>query len=131
VRVEGWEALLAAHIADARGKEFAWGERDCALWCADWVRLCTGTDLGADWRGRYTTEKGAARLMARQGYSSLAAIPDRHLPTIPVAKAKRGDVVLNADGCLGICDGRLSHFLTESGITSIETLRCARAWAVG
>lgn len=130
-RVGGWESLLAAHIEAARHTPFAWGAHDCALWAADWVRLCTGEDHAAGWRGRYQTELGAARLLSRRGYGNVAALADALAPAVPVAKARRGDVVQHPDGHLGVCAGRLSYFPATDGITEVETLRCLRAWAVG
>ena len=45
--------------------------------------------------------------------------------------ARRGDVVLDPRGCLGVCDGLYSHFLMERGVTRLKTRLCTRAWAVG
>ena len=57
MRREGWEQLLAEHVADAGSTDFQWGQADCALWCADWVRKATGQDFSTDWRGQYATEE--------------------------------------------------------------------------
>jgi hypothetical protein len=46
---------------------FAWGERDCLLWLAGWAREVTGRDGGAEWRGRYRTAIGCARVLKRSG----------------------------------------------------------------
>lgn len=129
MRKEGWERLLEAHLHESSG--FAWGERDCALWCAEWVRKATGNDLGTTWRGRYTTEAGAKRLMIRRGYDAPEEIADESLMSVPVPLARRGDIVLHpTQGCLGICNGVYSHFLTGEGPTRVETLACSRAWRV-
>ena len=131
MRIEGWERLLDERLSRAREGAFAWGERDCALWCAEWVLECTGKDLGAAWRGKYATERGAARLMRKRGFTGVADIASDSLEEIGAAFARRGDVLLDARGCLGLCAGRRGLFLAEGGLTSRDTLDCPRAWRVG
>lgn len=46
---------------------FAWGSHDCLLLAADWCREHTGLDPAERYRGRYRTELGARRLLARAG----------------------------------------------------------------
>jgi hypothetical protein len=58
---------LSTYLSRALAEPFVWGERDCALWAAEWVRLRRGVDLGAVWRGRYSTAAGCHRLLARRG----------------------------------------------------------------
>lgn len=128
MRVEGWETLLADYVASAPA--FQWGETDCALWTAEWVRRCTGADHTQAWRGKYRTKAGAATLMKRRGFTGPEGIAAAHLEEIPAPTARRGDLVLHPQGALGICTGRHSVFLTETGITSFETLGCGRAWRV-
>ena len=38
---------LAGYLRDAVSRRFAWGETDCALFCADWVRARKGIDPAA------------------------------------------------------------------------------------
>jgi hypothetical protein len=129
VRIEGWESRLAAYIESAG--PFAWGERDCALWCAGWVKECTGQDFLADWQRQYSTEEEARALMVRRGFRDAQAVADAHLQERPLKLAQRGDIVLHPCGALGICNGRFSHFLGESGPFKENTLDCRRAWQVG
>ena len=44
-----------------------WGDRDCLLWLATWAERVTGIDGGAEWRGRYRTAIGCARVMRKSG----------------------------------------------------------------
>jgi hypothetical protein len=131
VRTEGWERLLAEHIEAARHTPFRWGTHDCALWCADWVRQATGQDFGGTWRGTYSTGAGAARAMKRQGFAGPADVADAHLTRRPTARARRGDLLLNSDGGLGVCHGTHGHFLTETGVTRYPVSLCTAAWGVG
>jgi len=49
------------------GIPFAWGQNDCLLWLADWVRANRGVDPAGDLRGRYFTMLGAARIVREAG----------------------------------------------------------------
>lgn len=131
MRVEGWESLLTEHIEQARYRPFVWGEHDCSLDSADWIRKCTGVDLGSDWRGHYKTKAGATRAMRKRGFLKPADIAANCLSAVPVAFARRGDIVLHPNGALGICNGRASVFVAEDGLLEIPTLSCVRAWRVG
>lgn len=56
------EFLLASY-----DKPFQWGERDCALWVAEWIQAVRGVDPGLPFRGTYGSEYGCALLLARHG----------------------------------------------------------------
>jgi hypothetical protein len=131
MRPEGWEGILAAHIAEANSYIFQWGEHDCALWCADWIQKITGNDLAANLRGQYSTEEEARAILQSLGLSAWSELPDNHLPLIPVKKAARGDLVLHPAGMLGICDGAFAYFLRDVGVTRIAFTKCVKAWKVG
>ncbi len=130
MRKEGWEKILHDHLATT--KPFVWGENDCALWCADWVLKATGEDFSVDWRGKYFSEETLQTLMMEAGFTTAEEIADSTaFSIIPITFSQRGDVVLHpTQGCLGICNGMFSHFLTESGLTRVSTLKCKKAWRV-
>src|SRR4051812_43525055 len=65
-RTEGCDAL-AQYLLASYDLPFVWGERDCALWACDWIKQRRGVDPGAPYRGRYTTQLGCARVLARNG----------------------------------------------------------------
>lgn len=75
-------AELDRYVHAAMARRWAWGEVDCFLFVADWVERATGLDPAGVWRGAYTTEREARRLMKRHGG--------------PLALAARG---LAAAGC--------------------------------
>lgn len=58
---------LAVFLRDCVHRTYVIGRWDCGLMCAEWVRLCRGVDPAAEWRGRYKTEIGLARLLKRRG----------------------------------------------------------------
>ena len=131
MRIEGWESLLNHHIEQARLVVFEWGQNDCALWSADWVRMATGTDFSSQWRGLYISEAELSELMLERGFTEPQDIPTAvGLPAMHPAFAQRGDIVLHPQGCLGICNGIGSYFLMERGVTVIRTRDCLNAWKV-
>ena len=108
IRHDHWPRLLAEAIQDAAQQPFVWGTHDCALFSADMVKVMTGVDVAAKWRGRYKTPKGAARytkgdpaIMADRAFEGHGVKTG-----IDPAYAQRGDVVAFVDGdgnkCLGI-----------------------------
>lgn len=128
MRREGWELMLAEHLD--RVPEFAIGRDDCALWCARWIEKATGLDLVTPWEGKYHDERSLAALMESRGFRSVADIASASLPPRPIALAMRGDLTLYPTGCLGICNGQVSHFLSDAGYLTYPTLQCLRAWGV-
>ena len=131
MRKEGWEQILNEHIKRASYRPFEWGHHDCALWSSRWVKHATGIDLHSEWEGRYSSESELQVLMAKRGITSYEQIADKAgLLPITVSFAQRGDIVLHPQDCLGICNGRMSHFLTASGMTIFPTLNCLKAWKV-
>ena len=130
MRIEGWESLLAAHVVQAQEKTFAWGEHDCALWCAEWLRLATGRNLVDEWRGLYTNEEELDSLMLARGHSSYEHIVDAYGLSKPVMLAQRGDILLHPCGTLGICLGKIGIFVTTKGAITERTLACLKAWEV-
>ena len=92
-RAPDWPERLAAFIEARRARAFSWGENDCALFAADWVLECTGTDPAASLRGTYQTAAEAARIVHAQG--GLATIADTVLVRWLLPRmAGRGDVAL-------------------------------------
>lgn len=77
---------------------FAFGQCDCTLWVADWVRSRLGVDPAAPWRGRYRTRIGWHRLIRGQ---SLAEVAGRALRA---AGARQIDVLAAVPGDVGMIE---------------------------
>lgn len=140
-RYENWPELLHNFLDWAQSEPFGWGVRDCATFTCDAVLVMTGVDLAAGFRGKYTTELGAAKVMREFADAGLEAVADKitqeyGLPEIPVAMAARGDIAL-VDGekepALGIValDGVFAVTVTPQGLQRWPALSCRRAWRVG
>lgn len=96
VRLPDWQALLSAEIARALRRRFEWGVNDCALFAADAILAMTGEDPAEGWRGRYTTARGARRILHRAGYGSQVAVAARLFARVPPASARVGDIAVLA-----------------------------------
>ncbi|WP_412550529.1 DUF6950 family protein [Shimia sp. MIT910701] len=59
--------MLSQFIASSLAEPFAWGQNDCALWCASGVRACTGFDPAVDLRGTYNSWFECRRVIMRAG----------------------------------------------------------------
>jgi hypothetical protein len=132
MRQEGWEHLLAEHIDSAFFVPFSWGKIDCALWVSEWVRKATGVDHAQAWLGQYANGTQAKRLIRARGYGkSVAGIPDKHLQTVSISEAARGDLALHPrDDALGIVTGARAFFLAKRGLVHAPVAECRKAWRV-
>jgi hypothetical protein len=144
LRKQNWQTLLHAFLEARKRAPFAWGSNDCALFAADAVHAMTGVDLGADFRGKYSTQAEAEALMkttcgtadalALAVYLCAAA---QFRPWPHVNFAQRGDVIVlkNPDGShsLGVVglNGVHALFVTEGGLRRMRTIDCVAAWKVG
>ena len=103
---------LDAYLAHERSRPFEWtslANGDCQLFVAGWAERIGWPDAGAPWRGLYSSEDSARRLMEERGGAVWAWTNQLGPPRIG-SDARRGDVgLLAVDGWhLGmICTGRL------------------------
>lgn len=58
---------LSDFLCRASAEPFVYGEWDCAMFVANWVRAVTGNDPAAALRGSYSGEAGWRRLVLRGG----------------------------------------------------------------
>ena len=131
MRCPGWEAGFAAEIERARHIAFQWGVHDCAIWAFDMRRALVGCDAAQAWRGRYSTAKGALRVLRRLGWASHqdGATAIMGAPLATPLLAQRGDIVLS-DEVFGVCLGVEAAFLSPTGLTYRPISECRIAWRV-
>ena len=129
-RVENWQQALSAVIRACWNAPFAWGEHDCVMFAADCVQAITGSDPAAEYRGKYETEVGAAKLMKRSGglrEMATAALGDEISPAL----ATLGDVGLHEVDeapALAICAG--THWLAAgpNGLVALQHDSIVTSW---
>jgi hypothetical protein len=132
-----WHSRLNTFIDDVKRKPFAWDHHDCFCgWAAAAVLAMTGEDIGAPYRGKYTTARGAASVMKRAGFDNLGDGLASLLPEIHVSRARLGDLVAIPDDSrfgftLGIVNGEMILVLGEKAMGVVPMTKTMRAFAVG
>lgn len=134
MRFSDWPSRLNEFIHSRRSTPFQWGQHDCCLFAADAVQAITGDDHAAEYRGKYTTELGAARALKKHGNGTLEATLTAKLgDPIPRLRASRGDVVAvnTKDGvALGIFYGAGAICVTRDGLTTLPLNEILTVWRV-
>lgn len=132
-RLRDWQSRFAALVAEARARPFAWGSHDCCLWAADAVQAVTGRDPAARWRGTYSSEVGAFRIvLALGGLPMIGALCGSEiLPGLAIT----GDIgtVKWADGVVSLgvnAGGDRWLVVGDAGLVTMHD--CAlQVWGVG
>lgn len=108
---------LSIYLDLVSRKPFVWGELDCAMFAANWAFRITGVDPVSEYRGRYKTELGCARILKREG--GLLAL---------TARAALASGFYTTDepstGAIGVC-----ALLTARGEAEATAIRLGDAWA--
>jgi hypothetical protein len=142
-RTEHWATReFHAFLLDRARTPFAWGTNDCCLFPADAIESFTGTDLAADFRGKYTDEASAFAAIKSVANGTTVAdaaaycayklgLKEWPFPLL----AKRGDlVVIEQPGGLiaGVVhlNGRHVISVGEKGLLRLPITAVKRAWAV-
>lgn len=132
-RFPDWPQRLSRAVHLKRDALYAWGENDCALCAADLVAAQTGQDFGAPFRGRYSDEAGARRVLAALGHADLAELVATCLVE-GEGRPRRGDVVLHPgpDGdFLTVAFGGGLVGPGPNGLAWLQSVPGARFWRVG
>jgi hypothetical protein len=97
-RRHDWPERLAEFFESRRDRGFEWGVNDCCLFACDAILAMTDVDLAQDFRGKYSSEEGAALAILKfaGSFDRMAdKIAEAHaIAAIPILMAQRGDVVM-------------------------------------
>lgn len=128
-RLPDWRPRLVAYLDGVRARPFAYGQHDCALFAAGAVEAMTGTDLAAEYRGRYGSLKEGLKLVKGGHLAILRA----HLRPVAPAFAQVGDIALIGEvgfPALGLVQGETILVLREDGLGLMPRAAATSAWAV-
>ena len=129
-RLRDWQGRLCACLAERWARPFEWGRQDCALFAADCMLACTGSDPAADLRGTYSDAAGAARIVSAHG--GLAAIAEaRAGEEVAPQLAQIGDIGLVENAgrdCLAVCAGHGWIVPAADGLATATMESATRAW---
>lgn len=105
MRHPDWQLRIINTIQAASERPFCWGEMIAVCLLLTCVWLPVKRDPAAEYRGRYTTEIGAKRVLAKT-HGSIEAALDALFSRVPVAMAQRGDALV-FDGFNGLTAGMM------------------------
>ena len=138
-RFATWEADLAAYLAGVRDRPLEWGAHDCGLFFAGACKAMTGFDPGEPFRGKYSTEMGAAKALKRFGAGNLETTLDGLFQEVPAAFVQRGDGVWNGES-VGIAMAGYALFVGETvtsegapvqrGLVRVSRAEWVKGWSV-
>lgn len=136
MRLEGWEARLAAVIETARQEPYVLGVHDCFKVACMTVEALTGVDRWPEFAGRYRTKREALALLARYGSSFDTAFSwFFEGDPFDMKFAHRGDIAKFVDPSgeahLGVVVGLEVAVLGEKGLAFLPRTACVHAWRVG
>lgn len=123
-----WPERMADALDAARARAFS-ESYQCAAFAADVVKAMTDVDLLPE---RHESVAEAYSHIRRQGHDSIRDALASMLTEIPLALARRGDVILSDDEtAIGICCGIDSAFISSTdGLAYLPTLDQAAAYRV-
>lgn len=132
MRVPDWKDRLYAAIDDARAREAQFGVHDCLQFPALCIEAITGINHAAQF-GEYSTEAGAAKLMAQFGGVSGILTKAFGEPVAPNF-ARVGDVVtLTVVGLEtgAVCNGTTVAFCAKPrGLAFVSRELIEKAWLI-
>jgi hypothetical protein len=128
-----WAERLLATIEAQKGRPFAYGSLDCALFTARCVdAVLEDSAIETELTAAYTDEYSALKFMVAQGGLE-AAVTKRFGEPIAPSFAQRGDVCLipsGDTGALGICIGHLVAVMSPEGVGMARVGSALKAWRV-
>ena len=132
-RLPDWRPRLAAYVETARGRPFASGSNDCALFVAGAVAAMTGTDHGAGYRDCYETFSGGLRRVRKAGFLDHVDLVRSLFDEIRVPMAAAGDIAVvptDEGEALGIVQGARVFVVGPDGLRSVDLLAAVKAFRV-
>ena len=112
-RRKDWAQRLNAYIGKVKERPHSWGRFDCCIFVGDAVKAQTGVDPMKEFRRKYRSREGAARVLKEIGSGSLyATVRSKFGNPVPASMGRRGDILYH-EGSLGIIMGRFALLLTE------------------
>src|SRR5690348_217084 len=100
MKYNDWEKRLGEYTISVEKLPFKWGVHDCALSVCDAAKTMTGVDYAEGFRGRYTSARGAMRVIKRYCGGNLEDLAAKvaelfGLKEVPVLMAQRGDICVH------------------------------------
>ena len=124
--------VFRQRLAKTARQEFEWGIRDCCLWAADLVEAAHGIDYAASFRGTYSSQREAMRIIRKHGgMESMITKLTGIEPVGPMFANVCDPVMATVNGipAIGIKLPAYAVFKSKFGTTEIVDLSiCNAAW---
>lgn len=126
-RKEDWPERFHEALLERSEHSFTWGETDCLMTVCTFLEVITGVNPGSAYRGQYTTEAGALRIIRAGGCSSMEELVSQLAAAQGYAEisprlAQRGDLIA-LDGPEGTAFGVVSLNGREAIFAALDGLR--------
>ena len=120
---------LETYLKKYHDTNFVWGQADCVLFTAGWIKEATGQDPLAG-IPKWTSKMQALRLLVRMGGLELAVI--RALGPRRSSGFADGDVAYMQDPihCMGIVVGANVAVLATSGLDALSIQDAKHIWSI-
>jgi hypothetical protein len=138
VRRRDWRARLKQYLDTVKDAPLSYGEHDCGIGlaaCA--IEAMTGTDVAAQWRGRYDSAASALRMLRKDGFESIEDLGRKMLPAVHPSEGQIGDIALiegdedSGIDALGVVIGERITVLKANGMGSVDLLSAKVVFRVG
>ena len=134
MRNKDWPEKLVTYLQENLDTPFKWGTFDCCLFAANAVHAMTGKDFAEPFRGKYTTEKGAAKALIKYGNGDIKSTLNAIFgPLKPRLNAGRDDLVLvetDTGDALGVVASGKIWVATLNGLATMPLNRALGCWSV-
>lgn len=112
---------LTQFLLRAAIRPFIWGDWDCLLWLAEWIKETRHVDPGVGFRGSYDSMLGAARIVRLyDGMANLVDVGVKPYGIEYTTEPRRGDIaVVGVAGDGGENFGNLAGGILLSGSVAL------------
>lgn len=128
MKIDGWLDLLFAKVEERRARPQELGVWDCCQFAAECILVMTGVDHRTGFPEYHSEAEGQDILDEHGGMNGLLA--SVFGPSIPVARAKRGDLLELPDGACAICLGVTCVGTAPEGLRFRPAADAIAAWSI-
>jgi len=134
MKPNNYHSLLAQFIKRGQNIPFSWGNHDCCLFACNCVVAMTGLDPGKKYRGRYSTELGAKKILKKLAGGDVETAFTNVFGAIkPRLNATNGDIVLvvtELGKTAGIICGGQVWLVGIDGLTTMPLDAIVGCWSI-
>lgn len=129
---------LSEALSKYENEPFEYGKLDCFLFVCNVIRDVSGIDYATPWRGKYHSEAGALREIARYG-GFVDAMTAAFGKVRPIWSVRTGDPVLlsremaesdSIGNAIGLYDGSVIRYMADGQLCEAPIMAGRGCWRV-